>query len=280
MSTGLCVDVVAFGKEASFGYAWWMTHPSGLVNGCTPACLVHGCTTALSTSMLLSARVAAAGAQQQQRCKSPFTGAQGHAGPDVRGTCATQPRHALFPRGKEAGEGAASLGMPHCRQTAVPFGRVGWFALSRIGSFAGWAVVAAVLSCSPGKPNPQLALAGSLSSTCMPHPAASALLRQVKQDARIDVAGIRAHPWLLKPLPKPLASALKSLEVEQAKIDTLVAQGAYKNSDADKMLEAMLEKAAAQAMPTEQVMRVPLSKVKRSAVIALPDAMGAIKEDA
>uniref|UniRef100_A0A7R9VAN3 cyclin-dependent kinase n=1 Tax=Chlamydomonas euryale TaxID=1486919 RepID=A0A7R9VAN3_9CHLO len=103
---------------------------------------------------------------------------------------------------------------------------------------------------------------------------------EVKQDARIDVAGIRAHPWLLKPLPKPLASALKSLEVEQAKIDTLVAQGAYKNSDADKMLEAMLEKAAAQAMPTEQVMRVPLSKVKRSAVIALPDAMGAIKEDA
>ncbi|KAG1662635.1 hypothetical protein FOA52_009620 [Chlamydomonas sp. UWO 241] len=101
---------------------------------------------------------------------------------------------------------------------------------------------------------------------------------EVKQDTRIDVPGIRSHAWTNKPLPEVFTSALVEIAAEQAKIDVMVAQGLYKNSDADKMLEVLLERASTVAMPTEEIARVPLSKVKRTALVP-PAAMGAIQED-
>lgn len=101
---------------------------------------------------------------------------------------------------------------------------------------------------------------------------------EVKQDNRIDVPSIKAHPWVHKPLPPLYANALAELQSEQKAIDERVKQGVYANPERDRLLEAMLEKSSAPAMPTEEVMRLSLSKFSKGGAGAAPAAMGAIAE--
>lgn len=90
---------------------------------------------------------------------------------------------------------------------------------------------------------------------------------EVKQDNRIDVPSIRTHPWVLKPLTEEYAKAMEELNKAQALIDERVAAGAYKHTDSEKHLEVLLDKSATAPLPTEEVMRVPLSKIKRSGIV-------------
>ncbi len=48
---------------------------------------------------------------------------------------------------------------------------------------------------------------------------------------------IKAHPWVLKPLPEKYAVALKELQGYQAVVDEKIKKGAYVNPDRDKILE-------------------------------------------
>lgn len=45
---------------------------------------------------------------------------------------------------------------------------------------------------------------------------------EVKQDSRIDVPSIRAHPWVLKPLVPPYSTAFNELQVQQKEVDEKV----------------------------------------------------------
>lgn len=67
----------------------------------------------------------------------------------------------------------------------------------------------------------------------------------MKQDSRIDVAAIKAHPWFNKPLPPKYDASLKELAREQAVIDEKVQQGAFHNAERDKALEVRTAAAAA-----------------------------------
>lgn len=55
------------------------------------------------------------------------------------------------------------------------------------------------------------------------------------QDSRLDIAGVKAHPWFNKPLPPKFAESLVELEEEQEGIDQAVAKGAFQSVDRDKV---------------------------------------------
>mmetsp|Transcript_9712 Transcript_9712/g.18147 ORF Transcript_9712/g.18147 Transcript_9712/m.18147 type:complete len:425 (-) Transcript_9712:282-1556(-) len=86
---------------------------------------------------------------------------------------------------------------------------------------------------------------------------------EVKQDARISVEGIKNHPWFNKPLPSRYAEALNDLNEAQHLIDEQVAKGAYTSAERDKALDALLDKASQAALPTEDILRIDLTRIKR-----------------
>ena len=57
------------------------------------------------------------------------------------------------------------------------------------------------------------------------------------QDQRLDVAGIKAHPWFKRQLPQPYAESMAELQRQQSIIDQQASGGAYQNADRDKLLE-------------------------------------------
>lgn len=105
---------------------------------------------------------------------------------------------------------------------------------------------------------------------------------EVKQDNRIDVASIRKHPWVLKPLPEVYSKALEQLLAEQQTIDKhrkeqrAHDEAARKIADAE--LQEMLDKASSQGLPSEdKVGRLSLTKDKQTDM-AVAAPMVAIKE--
>uniref|UniRef100_A0A7S0R4T5 Protein kinase domain-containing protein n=1 Tax=Chlamydomonas leiostraca TaxID=1034604 RepID=A0A7S0R4T5_9CHLO len=100
----------------------------------------------------------------------------------------------------------------------------------------------------------------------------------VKQDSRIDVPGIKASPWFKRPLPPKYEASMKELARQQALIDEQVQRGEFHNAERDKQLEALLDKAATVALPTEEVQRMSLSKVKQAAAAAAAN-MGTVAEE-
>lgn len=96
----------------------------------------------------------------------------------------------------------------------------------------------------------------------------------VKQERRANVEFIKAHPWFTKPMAPKYEQALKEQAVEQAVITEQVNKGAYQSSDRDKALEALLDKASGPSLPTEEVMRLSLSKIKRAYSILSPKGAG------
>ena len=57
------------------------------------------------------------------------------------------------------------------------------------------------------------------------------------QDLRIDVASIKVHPWVVKPLPEKYNVALAELQSCQKVVDEKVKQGAFSSPERDKILE-------------------------------------------
>lgn len=108
---------------------------------------------------------------------------------------------------------------------------------------------------------------------------------EVKQDLRPDVATIKAHPWMNRPLAPVYAKALEDLSEDQAIIDEQVKKGLFHSPERDKALELLLDKAAQPPLPTEEVMRVSLTKVRRVESVQnfkkmmAQAAGGTIKED-
>ncbi|KAG2451796.1 hypothetical protein HYH02_003572 [Chlamydomonas schloesseri] len=86
----------------------------------------------------------------------------------------------------------------------------------------------------------------------------------VKQESRASIESIKNHPWFQKPLPEPYESSLKELQEEQRQIDEQVSKGAFQSAERDKALEALLDRAVTPAMPSEEVTRLSLSKIKRA----------------
>ncbi|KAG2421965.1 hypothetical protein HXX76_016347, partial [Chlamydomonas incerta] len=86
----------------------------------------------------------------------------------------------------------------------------------------------------------------------------------VKQESRASIESIKNSSWFQKPLPEPYASSLKELQEEQRSIDEQVIKGAFQSAERDKALEALLDRAVTPALPTEDVTRLSLSKIKRA----------------
>ncbi|EFJ44395.1 hypothetical protein VOLCADRAFT_118773 [Volvox carteri f. nagariensis] len=103
----------------------------------------------------------------------------------------------------------------------------------------------------------------------------------VKQESRASIDTIKAHPWFNKPLPAKFEESLKvqhlveELEEEQLVIDEQVSKGAFHSAERDKALEALLDRAVVQALPTEEVTRLSLSKIKRAYSILKAKGNGA-----
>lgn len=103
----------------------------------------------------------------------------------------------------------------------------------------------------------------------------------VKQESRFAVDQIKAHPWFKKPLPAHLEEAIKDLEEGQMLINEKVSKGIFQSVDRDKALELLLDKASSQPLPTEELVRLSLSKIKRAYSILGPKGggMGALAEE-
>ncbi|GIL87182.1 hypothetical protein Vretimale_14287 [Volvox reticuliferus] len=86
----------------------------------------------------------------------------------------------------------------------------------------------------------------------------------VKQEHRASIDTIKAHPWFNMPLPALYADSLKELEEEQRIIDEQVSKGAFQSVERDMALEALLDRAVTPTLPTEEVTRLSLSKIKRA----------------
>eukprot|EP00798_Chlamydomonas_sp_ICE-L_P019488 gene19488-26150_t len=104
------------------------------------------------------------------------------------------------------------------------------------------------------------------------------LLDNMFEDQRPDVATIKAHPWFTKPLPAKYAPGWEALLSDQKKREELVAAGVLKLPDRDKNLDAQLDKASTAALPTEQILRVSLTKAGRNIAPAV-NPMGALPEE-
>ncbi|KAF5837307.1 kinase-like domain-containing protein [Dunaliella salina] len=85
---------------------------------------------------------------------------------------------------------------------------------------------------------------------------------EVKQDSRIGIDTIKAHPWFKKPLLPKYAAALATLSKAQAAIDEACIAAAGQSGERDKALEQILDRAANQALPTEDVTRLGLITIK------------------
>ncbi|KAG2488294.1 hypothetical protein HYH03_013144 [Edaphochlamys debaryana] len=97
----------------------------------------------------------------------------------------------------------------------------------------------------------------------------------VKQESRASIDTIKQHPWFNRPLPEKFTESLKELEEEQRAIDEQVSKGAFQSAERDKALEALLDRAVTPAMPSEEVTRLSLSKIKRAYSILRPKGAGA-----
>ena len=85
----------------------------------------------------------------------------------------------------------------------------------------------------------------------------------VDEAARIDVAGIRQHPWFRRPMRPLLEEAIQKMEAEQADNEKEVAMGAYNSAQRDRAVKDLLD-VASSAVFREQV------RVKRGSSIAPP----------
>ncbi|KAJ9514737.1 hypothetical protein QJQ45_028510 [Haematococcus lacustris] len=107
---------------------------------------------------------------------------------------------------------------------------------------------------------------------------------EVKQDVRVDVAGIKSHPWFRRPLQPHFAASLEQLRQQQLLVDEQVKAFAGHQQERDRMLEAMLDKAVTPALPSEQLSRLSLSKLGKSTAAGAGDKGGsstlaALKEE-
>ncbi|GLI63203.1 hypothetical protein VaNZ11_006102 [Volvox africanus] len=96
----------------------------------------------------------------------------------------------------------------------------------------------------------------------------------VKQEQRASIDTIKGHPWFNKPLPPVYEEALKDLEEAQRVIDEQVSKGVFQSVERDMALEALLDRAVTPALPTEEVTRLSLSKIKRAYSILKPKNAG------
>lgn len=69
---------------------------------------------------------------------------------------------------------------------------------------------------------------------------------ELDEAKRIDVRGIKAHPWYQGPLREPLQQALTKLEKEQALIDRNVEAGAYFSKKRDTAISNLIKLAASE----------------------------------
>ncbi|KAL6745635.1 kinase-like domain-containing protein [Haematococcus lacustris] len=66
---------------------------------------------------------------------------------------------------------------------------------------------------------------------------------EMQESKRIDIAGIRQHPWFLTPLPGVYESALAALAAEQAALTEQVAAGQHKVEARDQALQRLVNRA-------------------------------------
>lgn len=85
----------------------------------------------------------------------------------------------------------------------------------------------------------------------------------VRANSRLGVDGIKSHPWFTKPLPEVYRRGLEELNKEQQERDKAVEQGNFRSVERDKALEAIIDRSAHPALPTEETQRVSLSKIRR-----------------
>ncbi|KAF8062957.1 SAPK1 [Scenedesmus sp. PABB004] len=74
----------------------------------------------------------------------------------------------------------------------------------------------------------------------------------LEEGQRIDIPGIREHPWFARPLPPLYANAMGRLNEEQARIDQQVAAGAFVSRDRDSALRRMIYLAASRYSPEQE----------------------------
>lgn len=101
------------------------------------------------------------------------------------------------------------------------------------------------------------------------------------QESRISISAIMKHPWFNRPLPQKYVDALQELEEQQSKIDSSVTNGKFRSPERDHALQTLLETATRSALPTEKLIRVSLSKLKRKYTFVEAGAvgMGTLNED-
>ena len=68
------------------------------------------------------------------------------------------------------------------------------------------------------------------------------------QDARIDIASIKQHPWFVKPLPPKYANALATMQQAQAAIDEQAQHAAALSGDRDRKLQVSPGKTDCQSL--------------------------------
>ncbi|MEW5300496.1 MAG: hypothetical protein WDW36_003426 [Sanguina aurantia] len=90
----------------------------------------------------------------------------------------------------------------------------------------------------------------------------------VKSESRIGIDQIKAHPWFDRPLSPKYMPAFELLVREQDALDEELGKSPMHLPDRDKALEAMLDKAASNALPNDVILRVSLCKVKKSDLAA------------
>jgi serine/threonine protein kinase len=113
----------------------------------------------------------------------------------------------------------------------------------------------------------------------------------VDADRRIDVTGVRAHPWVTAPLLPEHAAAIEALHQQQALLSSSRSRGGSNSElmnssrsisvgsassgdrerEMDAPLDALLERASRPPRPTDGVVRVQLQRsVSRAVVSAAP----------
>jgi len=101
---------------------------------------------------------------------------------------------------------------------------------------------------------------------------------EVKQDSRISIEGIKAHPWFTKPLPSKYQKALDVLGREQAKQDATFSAAKCRSAERDRALAQMIERASLPGAPSDAPIRVKLSAAAQLAQ-APGAAFGALAEE-
>lgn len=104
---------------------------------------------------------------------------------------------------------------------------------------------------------------------------------EVDEAKRIDIAGIKAHPWYCQQLPQYFDAALEELGAVNKEISKLVASGSFRSSKRDDALRAIVDKASRPAAPGEgsTVNRVNLRRLQHRYSVLLPDSVAQVFEE-